>query len=294
MNAVFPIIFMANLGIVFFALAVLIHIRSRHSLIISDDSDFIDRIIEKKKRKLCANMGGITWKSYKTMLLVFPVVIGTASFLFLQNKAYSAVFACCAFVLPEIIVKIMANRQRKKFDEKFAMALRSLASALRSGMTLEQAVNTVAISPFLPSDIRDSFRQIASDIQLGIPIADSFQNFAEQSGEDDAFDVAAIIAMQTQVGGSEAASITKIIQNISNRLMMKNEIKALFAETNILVIVMDFLPLGLFLLFYNGAYDIVEPFFSSFSMTLVLIGMGLWTIAGSFVIHNMARSARGD
>ena len=173
------------------------------------------------------------------------------------------------------------------------MALRSLASGLRSGLTVEQAVESVGQNAFLDENIRASFRQIAADVRVGIPMAEAFKAFADESGSKDAEDVAAVIAMQSQVGGSEAEVITTIVQNINNRIMTRNEIKAVFADTDMLILIMDFMPFVTFAILYFGARQMIQPFFDSPAMTFVLIGIMIFTVVGSFVVRKISKSAKG-
>lgn len=290
---IMPVIVMLGIAFVAIAIAIVLKIRSKKSLLRADDKDFIDEIIDKKKRKLNANIGGMTWTSYVGLLVLCPVSIGALSAILLSNKAFAIVFAFCGLFIPDAMVKIKAKKQKREFDEKYAMALRAMASGLRSGLTIEQAVENVGRNAFMEPSIRNGFRQIASDIKLGIPLEEAFATFAAESGNADARDVAAVISMQSKVGGSEAAVITTIVQNISNRIMMRNEIKALFADTDMLVIAMDFMPFLLLFILYFFAPGLIEPFFETSGRMLLLAGIMVFTMIGSIIIHKISASAKG-
>lgn len=287
-----PIILLVSVAFTMLAIAAILNIRSKKSLLIERKADFIDELINKKKRKLNASIGGITWKTYIGLLVLCPIGAALLGFILVKNKAFCIVFAFIGLFIPEVIVRVMAKKQKKKFEEKYAMALRSLASGLRAGLTIEQAIDNVGRNAFLEESIRNGFRQIASDIKFGIPIDEAFYNFAVESESKDARDVASVISMQAKVGGSEASAIGTIVQNISNRIMTRNEIKALFADTDMLVLIMDFLPVVLFLILYFGSPQILDPFFESAGMTIALVGILLFTIAGSFVTHKISKSAK--
>lgn len=284
------------LGVAFFAIAIaiILNIRSKKSLLFTDKNrDFIDDVISKKKTKLAASLGGITWATYLGLLVLCPTAGAILGFFLVENKAYCVVFAFVGLFVPEVIVRIATKRSKQKFDEKYAMALRSLASGLRSGLTVEQAVDSVGQNAFLDENIRASFRQIAADVKVGIPMATAFKTFAAESGSKDAEDVAAVIAMQSQVGGSEAEVISTIVQNINSRIMTRNEIKAVFADTDMLILIMDFMPFVTFAILYFGARQMIQPFFDSAAMTFVLIGIMVFTVIGSFVVRKISKSAKG-
>lgn len=287
-----PIIALIGVALAALAVAIILKIRSKKSLLIEQKSDFIDDIIERKKRQINANIGGISWGTYTAMMVLAPIALGLLGFIVMEHKSLCVVFALVGLFVPEFVLRLSAKRQQKKFEEKYAMALRSLASGLRAGLSIEQAIDNVGQNPFLEAKIRNGFRQISADLKFGIPLEESFMNFAEESGSKDAYDVAAVVSMQAKVGGSEATAIGTIVQNISNRIMTRNEIKAMFADTDMLVLIMDFLPVGLFLILYFGAPEMIAPFLASTGMTILLIGILAFSVVGSFVIHKISKSAK--
>ncbi len=291
---ILPILILLGIAFVAIAIAIVLKIRSKKSLILDYDKDFIDEILEKKKRQLNTNLSGLTWKTYVALLIAMPIIIAAICLAFLENKAFSIVFAFLGCFIPELIVTIKSKREKSKFEEKYAMALRSLASGLRSGLSLEQAIVNVGRNTFLDANIRNGFKQISSDIKFGVPVNEAFEKFAEELGSEDARDIAAVISMQMEVGGSEAAVVTTILQNINDRIMARNEIKALFTDTDILILVLDFVPFALFAILYFFAYPLIEPFFQSTMMTVVLIGLLLLSVIGSVVCRKISKSAKGE
>lgn len=292
-SEILPILILVLIAVLAITFIVIQGIRSQKSLILDSDSDIFDELVDKKKRQINANLGGLSWRNYVLLMVICPIALAGIGFVLLDNKSVCIVLAFVGILIPEIILRITAKQQKKKFEENYAMALRALASGLRSGLTIEQAIDNVGRNPFLEVGIRDGFKQIATDIKFGIPMDEAFQNFANDSESQDAQDVANALSMQAKVGGSEAAVITTIVQNINDRIMMRNEIQALFASTNMLVTVMDFMPIVLVGMLYFGAYDLLEPYFESPSMTMVLVGLLAFSVAGSLIIHKMANSAKG-
>lgn len=288
-----PIIIALGAFFLLLAIAFILKIRSKKSLLGKNNQDFIDVFIQKRKTRLNSSMSPITWSKYIAILVLCPVALAAIGFFAFENKGYCFVLAVAGLCVPEIAVRITEKKHKEKFEEKYAVALRAFASALRSGLTIEQAIDNVGQNNFLDISIRNGFRQISSDMKVGIPLADAFQNFANENGSEDAADVAAVIAMQAQVGGSEARVITTIIQNINDRIMARKEIKALFADTSMLILIMDIMPFALLAILLFGARQMIEPFFESFGMTMLLVGIFVFTVVGSFVIRKIAKNAKG-
>lgn len=289
-----PIAILIFITAISIGILIILSIHGKKSVLSEDDNDIIDHIINKKKRQLNANIGGMSWSTYITIMIIAPLLLGGISFLFLPYKPLCLIFAMIGLIVPDAIIKLSADKSKKHFDEKYAKALKALASSLRCGRSIEQAVADVSSNPFIDSHIQAGFKQIASDIQVGIPINKAFENFANDTNNNYAKDVAAAISMQAQVGGNEAKVITTVIQNINERIMVRKEVKTLFADTTMLVYAMDFLPWIIMICLFFMSPQFIEPYFSSFGMTMLLIGIMIFTFIGSIVIHKLAKSAKGE
>jgi len=221
-----------------------------------------------------------------------PIMIGLVFWMFTANLAMSVILALFGLAAPEVYIRVTAKKQHRLFDERYARALRSMASALRSNQTIQQAVDEVGQNVFIHESIREGFRQISSDLRVGLPVKEAFERFAEQTGSNDAKDVASAIAMQNDVVGNVAQIISSVSQNISDRIMVRKEIKSLFADTSVMILVMDIMPVIILIGLYFGAPQYITPYFESPLMTMLFIGLITVTMVGSFVIRRMARTAK--
>lgn len=292
MRELIPIFALIAISAACIAVAVVLAIRSKKSRIRVEEKDFIDVAIERKKGKLKAIPNGLTWKTYTGLMLIFSLGAAVISFIFLRTKVFCVLFAFLGLFIPEVISQIQARSKDQKFEEKYAQALRALSSSLRSGLTLEQSLEELCRNPFIDENVRSGFRDIYSDVKVGIRLDAAFKRFAVAYDSDDAWDVASAISMQLEVGGSEAMVVNTIAQNIGDRIMARKEIKTLFSETNVMITTMDFIPFILFLIFYFGAPQMITPFFESLGMMLILVGVLAFTTIGSILIHKMAKNAK--
>lgn len=288
-----PIFILIFISAICVAIAVVLSIRSRKSLLNVDNKDFIDEIVDKKKKQLQLQVGGMSWKAYCSMIVIVPICLGVISYLFISPKPLCILFAFLGAFVPEIIVRTRNSKQRKDFEEKYAKALRTLSSSLRSGLSLEQAIKEVGSNPFVDESIRRGFRQITTDIKVGIPIEKAFMKFAKENNSDDAMDVASAISLQSKVGGSEAQVVYSISQNINERIMVRREMKTMFADTNIMIIVMDIIPWLLLGIMAIILPEYISAYLENFSTTMLLIGIMAFTTVGSFIIRKMGKEAKG-
>ena len=292
MNLFLPLIFTMTLAILCVAAAVIIHIRAKKLRLCRDESDFIEVIVQKKKLSLKSIAGGFSLKNYILLMLIVPVMVGLIIWMFTSSLPLSFIMALLGLATPEVWTRITSKKQKRLFEDRYARALRSMASALRSNQTIQQAVEDVGKNVFIHESIREGFRQISSDLRVGISIEEAFEHFAKETDSKDANDVASAIAMQNEVGGNEAQIISSISQNISERIMVRKEIKSLFADTSVMILVMDIMPVIIIIGLYFGVPQYIMPYFETPLMTMLFVGLIAVTVVGSIVIRRMARTAK--
>lgn len=295
-SSIVPIIVIICIAIFAFAFTYIFYITSRKSLINEgkEETDFVHRAIDKKKRKLNANMAGLTFRQYMIIMVVSILGLGIGSVFILKNKTIAILFALIGIFIPEIVTHVLGKYRKKNLDIKYSRALKTFASSLNSGLSIQQAVEDVANSQFLDEDIKTSFRQILTDIKVGIPLEEAFKRFAKEANNPDASDVATAIAMENRVGGNKSTAIKNIVENINNRISVKKEIRSLFIDTTILVIIMDFLPIFVVGMFLTSMDSLSSVFFETPSMTALFVGFMIAFVVGSIVSHKMVSKAKGD
>lgn len=282
------------LSVLLFGSACLIAVHERENPITGTrEADFITDMKDKKQKRLETSHSVLSLRMYIALLILLPFAFGVLSYCLLkEHKPLCLLFAAVGALVPDLLILITRRKQTEQFDQRYGQALRAFSSCLRSGMTIQQSVSDVSKNDLIHETIREGFRQIDSDIRFGVPVETAFMRFAIHSGSKDAEDVASAVAMQSKVGGSEAAVIGNIAQNINERILINKEVKAMFADTNILILVMDFLPAVIVGAIYAAAPQYIAPYFESFWMTMLFIGLLAITFIGSFVARGISKRAK--
>ncbi len=290
-NLALPILFTV-LTILMIGISVAIAIREKKSTITGErEKDLIDKFADSKKKQLYAIPGAISFKVYTVIMVAAPIILGGAAFLLTQSIVSAVIGLAAGVIAPELIVRLQKSKSDKDFDEKYGRALKQMASTLRAGMTIQQAVDDICANPFLDEQIKDMFRQISADVKIGIPIAEAFKKVSDMRSTIDTRDVTAAVAMQSEVGGSEAEVIELVATNINERIMVRKEIRTLFTTAKITVYAMDFVPpiLLIGLIFTGG--DLMNFYKEGFTGLLVMGAIMLLFFIGSLVSHKMMKSA---
>lgn len=253
--------------------------------LVGDESDVLTELIGKKKKSLDKSNIKFSISTYIALMIAFPLFFGVVSYILSQNSIFSVFVGVCGLFVPEGVAYIMKIKADKDYEERYARSLEQFASSLKAGMSISQAVEEVSENKFIHESIREKYRKMSTDLQMGVSISDAFFGFAKGSSGKDAKDVAVAIDIQNEVGGHEADVIMSIARDINDRIMLRHEIKSLFSGTSSMVIIMDFLPLVimLFLCLTDKSYlsfYLASPF--NLSIFIVLIA---FCVTGSMINH---------
>lgn len=287
--------------ILLFAIAIIIFLRSKRnsitSSVYSDDlqnADIIQRLSDKKKKSLETKPWTLKYSTYKLLAVCGACIFAVCSFVFLHNIWLSMLFAIIGLLVPEAIIAIKSNTAKADFEERYSTSLKQLVASLKSGLSISQAVENVCSSPYIHDSIKKEYEILDADLKLGISAKEAFNRFAERIDCEDAKDVAIAIGMQSSIGGKEAASIESVAKNISERIMLRKEVKSMFAGTNATVVTMDIAPFIIVLFMYISVPGYLAPFFSSTIMLLLFIALLLVMGVGSIVVHNEIKKMKKE
>ena len=216
-----------------------------------------------------------------------PALLAFVSFFLSDDRSLMLILIILGAMLPNMFIMLQKGSADKKFEDRFVRALTQMASSLHSGMTVEQAIDSVVSCELLHDSIRDDFRVLSSKLKLGTSISDAFFEFAKDTGNKDVHDVATAITIMTEVGGDAGEAIEKLQKNIEDRLMYRKKRQSMMTESQIIVVFADAMPIIILAGTYLFMPDIIKSYFSSSIMTiafLVIIGI---LLAGSVVVHKM-------
>ena len=193
-----------------------------------------------------------------------------------------------ALVVPfvvRMVIKTLANRQRRDFGDQLPDNLAVVASALRAGNTFVGSLGVVAQDAPQPS--KRELRRALADEQLGVPLVDALNKISERMKSSDFHHVALVATLQQETGGNTAEILDVVTETIRERLELRRMVRTLTAQGRLAGLVLSALPAAL-LLFLS----LVNPQYMSplFHKTLGIIALGIavvMVISGSFVIRKI-------
>lgn len=207
------------------------------------------------------------------------IIAGLVFWAITQAWFWGIVAAVGVLVVAVVFVNGVAANQRKKFEGQLPDTLNLIATSLRAGYSLLQAVE--AVGQEAPEPTRREFGRAISEIRLGKPVIEALQDIAIRMESQD-FDWAVLaISIQREVGGNLAEVLQTTAETMMHRNRLRREMKALTAEGRVSAIVLGALPFFLFGIIWIVNNDYIQPLITerigwvmiAASLLLVMIGI---------------------
>lgn len=223
--------------------------------------------------------------------IVAAILVAVVTFVGVTVVGQSVLWgaAGAAFILlgALLFVNHVAARQRKRFEAQLPDTLNLLATSLRAGYSLLQAVEAVGHEAREPT--RREFGRAMAEIRLGRQVNDALGGVAARMVSTDFEWTVLAIEIQQEVGGNLAEVLQTTAETMVHRNRLRREMKALTAEGRISAIVLSVLPVGLFAFISLANPGYMEPLLTSVIGVAVLAGGALFILIGIFWMQKIVK-----
>jgi tight adherence protein B len=138
-------------------------------------------------------------------------------------------------------------RKRKKrlaaFEEQLPEALDFLGRAMRAGHAFSIALEMLSEESQDP--LRQEFRKVHNEHNLGLPIDTALKNLAERVPLLDVKFFVSTVLLQRETGGNLAEILAKLADVIRERFKLKGQVMAISAQGRITAMTLTLIPIGL-------------------------------------------------
>lgn len=152
-----------------------------------------------------------------TGVVLLCAVLGLLAFVVVQAVSrtvpVAAVFAAMAAYAPILVLQNRARRRQREFAEVWPDAVDNLASAVRAGLSLPDAVAALATNG--PEALRPAFDRFALDYQVTGRFGDSLDRLKERLADPVGDRVVEGLRIAREVGGGE---LGRLLRNLSGYL----------------------------------------------------------------------------
>jgi tight adherence protein B len=151
--------------------------------------------------------------------------------------------AAGAAVAARLVLAMRVERRRRAFDDQLPEFLASLASALRAGHSLNQAIAAVASDS--PQPIAAEFERVLAEARLGRPVEDALADVGIRVRSGALDFVLDAILIQRQVGGSLASIFEVVAESVRQRQQFVLRVRALTSMGRLSAHVLLALPIAM-------------------------------------------------
>lgn len=173
-------------------------------------------VCEQASPQLSVQEAEIVWAATATLpaLTALAFGVGPLSLLLLP---------VCAAGFP-LYLKVRRDSGKKKFEEQLGQAMPLIASNLRAGSSVAQAIGPVAEN--MSDPIKSEFRRLTSDIRAGTPVPEALDKVADRTGSRDLRLFATAVDISQQTGGSLADITENVGQTVRARVEARKAIRS--------------------------------------------------------------------
>jgi tight adherence protein B len=185
-----------------------------------------------------------------------------------------------AAIAPAAMNRKRNGGRRIAIDGQLLDAVTAIASALRSGRSLGQALTTAADEADDP--LSTLLAGTAHAASLGVPMDEALDRFADAVGGSDVRLVSGVLKVHRRTGGALAASLDDVARTLADRREAARELRSLTAQARLSAAILGLLPLGFFLFMSVVARRDIETAYRT-TAGASAIGVGLALQGAAFV-----------
>jgi tight adherence protein B len=136
--------------------------------------------------------------------------------------------ASVAVFIPNWYVNRKSIKRREELESQLVQGVQMLASSVRAGLNLVQAMRTVSIDA--PAPLREEFSHMVSEYEYGMPLPQAMDNAAERIGSSDFRLLFTALQTHRERGGDLGETLDRIAASIREIQRLEARIDSLTAQ----------------------------------------------------------------
>ncbi len=198
-----------------------------------------------------------------------------------SNPAFGLLGGILGFYAPRFWVRRLQGQRLNLFNNQLNDTLILLANSLRSGYSLQQAME--AVSRELPPPVSVEFGRVIREVSLGLNMEEALGHMLQRINSEDLDLIITAINIQHEVGGNLAEILDTIAHTVRERVRIKGQIRALTASQRLSGTIISLLPFALaaFMFIFNQNY--FKRMWED-PCGIMMLGFGVVTIGMGYMI----------
>jgi tight adherence protein B len=220
-------------------------------------------------------------------MAVLALLTFTLASVWIGSLILGALVACVAMTLPLLYLRFQRHRVEGKFGAQLLDTVGLLASSVRSGHSLLQALEHVTTEA--PEPTRSAIALVVREVGLGASQEDALERLGDRLPTDDLELIVSALNVHHQIGGSLAKVLDSISDTIRERVRIEGDIRGLTAQQRYSAYILSLLPVSAAVALLLFSPDYVAPLFAPGPLRLLLIAAGVMVFVGFLIMQRMAK-----
>jgi tight adherence protein B len=164
------------------------------------------------------------------------------------NFAAGAFLGAVAYVVPGMMLRSMREKRVHQVEQQLVEALELLGNSLKSGLTMQQALELVVRE--FPPPIKQEFMLVLSECRLGVELTDALANMAKRLKSNIVQILAAGVTITKKVGGDLTVIFNNIAATIREQANIEGKLNAVTAQGRFQGLILGLMPFALCILLF--------------------------------------------
>jgi tight adherence protein B len=198
----------------------------------------------------------------------------------------AALLGLVAYWGPEIYIIYLRRKRRAAFSEQLIDALVLMSNGLRSGFTLQQAIDMLIEE--MPAPISQEFELVRREFRLGVDLDVALKNCVNRTKDEDLGLVVTAIQITRQLGGNLAEVFDRIVAMVRDRKILAGKAEALTAEGKMQATVVGLLPYGFLFAMIKVNPEMMRLMWTTFPGLMALLAVIFLDTVGYLWVRKVA------
>jgi tight adherence protein B len=208
--------------------------------------DLLEKSLREKLRRLRIGTKKLRGWLVAWSILVLVTLLGL--WLLVDALIFGITFSVLFAALPWYVIRRLDEARRQKIEDQLADAMVTLASAIKAGLSLGQALEI--LSEQCPRPIRDEFRQMVGEYQMGKPLDRVLDETRERLRSENFALFSAAMQASRESGGKLNETVERIAHSVLELQRLERKIKSETAQARASAVYMAMAPFAVLLMYY--------------------------------------------
>jgi tight adherence protein B len=222
-----------------------------------------------------------------TLSGVATAVLLVAAYALTRSVVIAVLVGLACLFGPTLMHRHLRARRKNRLVQQLPDCLDALVGALRSGLSLPQALSLLAEQ--LPAPSNQEFGLIVRKLRLGMSIDDALLEFEQRVASQEHMMFTTCMRISREVGGNLTEALERLADTIRKKITMEGKIAALTSQGKLQGIVVGCLPLFMMWALSSIEPEAMQPLFHSWLGYGVLGVIAMLECLGFVLIRKIVR-----